>query len=372
MVVTAGPVFMSSCDMPTAASPLTDIQGLRELCATASFRPGDVLREQGQYYRSMYWLTDGLANVEFKDGSGARATSVGAGWPIGEISFLRGSPAVATVTAAEPTSALVIDNVTLALLERKQPALAVRFLRLLADIADDRTNSNMTFAGDSAGYTRGPAIDIRLCRTQGMLEAAQRLRYEVYCQELGRQSPFADYGRKVIADDLDDVGYVFVAMEAGEVIGTLRVNFPADGSLGLLEDVYGMKQSPHHPDRTSVCTKFIVKKSKRKSAAACMLICAIARHCTQNGKKELYIDCIPALLPYYKAIGFKIASESFYHRENGPSYPMVITDKYKDRWIRDFGPRQYLMLYVKAKVIKYFDALRGTTKPAAARATALP
>jgi len=368
----AVPVFMASSDKPTAASPLTDIQALRKFCATASFRPGDVLREQGQYYRSMYWLTDGSANVEFEDGSGPRATSVGAGWPIGEISFLRGSPAVATVTAAEPTSALVIDNVTLARLEREQPALAVRILQLLADIADDRTNSNMIFAEDSAAHIRGSAIDIRLCRSEGMLEAAQRLRYEVYCLELGRQSPFADHGRKVIADALDDAGYVFVAMEAGEVIGTLRVNFPADGSLGLLEDVYGMKQSSHHPDRTSVCTKFIVKRSKRKSAAACMLICAIARHCTQSGKKELYIDCIPALLPYYKAIGFKIAAESFYHRENGPSYPMVITDKYKDRWIRDFGPRQYLMLYIKAKVIKYFDALRGTAKPATAPTRALP
>ena len=119
------PVFMASSDKPTAASPLTDIEALREFCATASFRPGDVLREQGQYYRSMYWLTDGSANVEFKDGSGPRATSVGAGWPIGEISFLRGSPAVATVTAAEPTSALVIDNVTLARLEREEILLHI-------------------------------------------------------------------------------------------------------------------------------------------------------------------------------------------------------------------------------------------------------
>lgn len=365
-------VFMSSSDKPIAPSPLIEIEALREVCATASFRPGDVLREQGQYYRSMYWLTEGVAKVEFKDGSGPRTASVGAGWPIGEISFLRGSPAVATVTAAAPTNALVIDDATLARLEREQPALAVRFLRLLADIADDRTNTNMTFAGKSAAYVRGSAIDIRLCRSKDMLEAAQRLRYEVYCLELGRQSPFADHDRKVIADALDDAGYVFLAVEAGEVIGTVRVNFPADGSVGLLEDVYGMKQSPHHPARTAVCTKYIVKRSKRKSPAAWMLICASARHCTQNGKKEAYIDCIPALLPYYKAIGFKVVAESFYHRENGPSYPMMITDKYKGRWIMEFGPRQYLTLYVKAKMIKWFDAVRGTAKPVAAPTGARP
>ena len=30
----------------------------------------------------------------------------------------------------------------------------------------------------------------------------------------------------------------------------------------------------------------------------------------------------PALLPYYKALGFKIAGQKFFHPENGPSHPM--------------------------------------------------
>ncbi len=346
-----------------------DARVLRDFCETVSFEPGDVLRQQGQHYRSMYWLTEGLAKIDFgRDAAAPPAISVGAGWPIGEISFLRGSPAVATVTANVATRALVIDDTVLASLEREQPALVVRLLRVLAAIAEDRTNSNTIFGGESREYARRSTIDILLCRSEDALTAAQRLRYEVYCRDLGRKSPFADHDRKVISDALDDVGYTFLALEGGAAIGTLRVNFAADGPLGLLEDVYGMKLSPHHPAKTAVCTKFIVKKTKRKSPAAVKLMCATARHCSQNGIKELYIDCIPPLLPYYRAMGFTVVGECFYHRENGPSYPLMISDRYKDRWVKDFGALQYLEFYVKAKLIKWLDALRGSrTRAVAAR-----
>ncbi len=358
---------LSSSDLADSASPPVDTGALRQFCETKNFKPGDVLRQRGQYYRSMYWLTEGLAKVDFGDGTETRpATAVGAGWPIGEISFLRGSPAVATVTACVASQALAIDDAVLARLEREQPALAVCLLRSLADIAEDRTNSNTIFDGEPREYARHSAITVKLCRGTEMLEAAQRLRYEVYCKDLGRKSPFADHDRKTISDALDDMGYTFLAFEGGEVIGTVRVNFAGEGSLGLLEEVYGMKLSPHHPARTAVCTKFIVKKSKRKSPAAVKLICAIARHCTQKGMKELYIDCIPPLLPYYKAIGFSVAAECFYHRENGPSYPMMISDRHKDRWIKDFNARQYLGLYIKAKLIKWLDTARGSHNPALA------
>ena len=83
--------LMSSLRDPAiSASAPIDTRALRDFCETASFRPGDMLRQQGQYYRSMYWLTEGLAKVDFGSGSGAPpAITVGAGWPIGEISFLR-------------------------------------------------------------------------------------------------------------------------------------------------------------------------------------------------------------------------------------------------------------------------------------------
>jgi predicted GNAT family N-acyltransferase len=79
----------------------------------------------------------------------------------------------------------------------------------------------------------------------------------------------------------------------------------------------------HHPQATAICTKFIVKRSRRGGPAAMKLISAMVRFGLRIDVKECYIDCIPALLPYYKALGFTIIGHQFFHRENGPSFPMT-------------------------------------------------
>ncbi len=338
-----------------------DMKALGDFCAAVGFSQGDLLRVKGRHYRDMYWLTSGRVKVDFGDDADVpNVAVVDAGWPIGEIGFLLGTPAAATVTAASAVTALVIDDAALARIDREQPALAARLLRVLAGIAESRKNWNTTYAGASGDYARGGAIEIRLCRGRDMIEAAQRLRYEVSCGELGRSSPAADHDRKIISDALDAAGYTFVAIEAGEVIGTLRVNFARDGPLGALDDLYGMKRSPHHPTATAVCTRFVVRKSRRRSPAAIKLIAAVSRHCSQNGIAEVYIDCIPALLPYFKAIGFRVAGERFYHRENGPSYPMMIdVARHQARWSEELSLLQYLQLYIKAKAIRWIDGLRA-------------
>ena len=46
-------------------------------------------------------------------------------------------------------------------------------------------------------------VEVVLCRTHESLERAQKLRYDVYCKELARTSPYANSERGVIADALD-------------------------------------------------------------------------------------------------------------------------------------------------------------------------
>jgi hypothetical protein len=153
---------------------------------------------------------------------------------------------------------------------------------------------------------------------------------------------------------------VFIAVEAGETIGTLRGNASADSELGALEELYGMRRSPHHPEATSICSKFIVRKSKRGGAAGRKLIAAMVRYGLRNQIKECYIDCIPVLLPYYKALGFKITGSKFFHPENGPSHPMVLdVVKHGDALSREGGMGQYVSLIVKAQAIRLVDGLRG-------------
>jgi predicted GNAT family N-acyltransferase len=346
----------------TMSTSLIDSTLLPSFCREVRFAPGDVIRQKGQHYADMFLLTEGSVEVDRETERGGARIGVGAGSPIGEIGFLRGCPATATVTATTATGALVIDDPTLARIEREQPVLAADLLRYLAATADERTNYNLIFTSTSSGW--GKPVDVYLCRDKDMLESAQRLRYEVYCEELGRQSPYADHARRIITDDLDDRGYTFVAVEGGETVGTLRANLSTESSLGILEELYGMRRSAHHPDATAVSTKFIVKKSKRGGPTSIKLISAVVRFGLRAHVKECYMDSIPALLPYYKALGFTIAGEQFFHRENGPSHPMILdVSKHGERLSSETGVRDYLNLIVKAQAIKLFDTVRGIGQP---------
>ena len=347
--------------MQGSSLPGTDattlLQRLQPFCRQRHFRPGDVLRAAGQHYVDMYLVTIGDITVVRTDGSTARRY---AGSPIGEIGFLRGSAASATCTAATPVAVLVIDDPTMARVEHEQPGLAAELLQHLSATAEERSSIDLVIANRAGDLVRPRSVETYLCRTREMLEGAQRLRYEVYCGELGRTSPFADHERKTIGDDLDTTGWTFVAVEDGAVIGTLRGNKSDLGPLGILEELYGMKASPRHPAATAVCTKFIIKKSRRGGAVTMKLITALVRLGLTEGVRECYIDSIPALLPYYRALGFEVTAPSFFHRENGPSHPMRIDlGRHGERLSREAGVTDYLSLFLKAKTISWLDRLRG-------------
>jgi len=345
------------------AGPVTqisfDVASLQTFCQAVHFKPGEILRHKGQHYTDAYLVVDGSVAVDRKTKELPEIV-VGAGCPIGEIGFLQGAPATATVTARTETSVLVLDASTLAHLEQQQPVLAVQLLRQLAIVADERTSENLVLDSTTKAFTPGPDIRILLCQNSKMLESAQRLRYQVYCEELKRRSPFADHEKKVVADDLDKAGHTFVAVKKGETIGTGRVNIPSEGSVGVLEELYGMRASKYYPHGTAVITKFIVSKSHRGGPTSIKLIAAFARFTVRKSIKEVFIDSVPALLPYYKAIGFRPGREPFLHQENGISHPLVLDNvKYGKRLSNERSMRTYLNMIVKAKFLKLIDGMRA-------------
>ena len=63
-----------------------------------SFQPGDLLRQKGVHYRDMFLTIDGDFDVDFEaEGAKPALRLSGPGAPIGEIGFLRGTAANATV-----------------------------------------------------------------------------------------------------------------------------------------------------------------------------------------------------------------------------------------------------------------------------------
>ena len=321
---------------------------------TVSFQPGDLLRQKGVHYRDMLLTVNGDLEVDFEtEGTPSQIRISEPGTSIGEIGFLRGTAANATVRATSGGSAILIDDDVLEQLERHQPSIASQFLHRLAQVAEERTSYNLLTAAKGPAYSKSSEMEVLICRTDEMLLRAQKLRYEVYCVELGRQSPFADHARRIITDDLDRFGNTFVAIQDGEIIGTLRSNEAELGSLGILSELYGMNKSAHHPRATAVCTKFVVRKSRRGGPTAFKLIAAVVRYGLQRQVKECYIDCIPSLLPYYQAIGFVSCGRRFLHRENGPSDPLRLDlEKYGKRLTIEMGLASFAAFIIRSQFYK--------------------
>lgn len=329
---------MSAEPSPSHA-PFMDPEPLKAYCREVSFPAGAALRTKGLLSVDMYLLTDGEVEVSIERKL-APSLRIAArrGAPIGEIGFLTGVPATATVTARTDARALYIDNGAWRELERLQPDLTIELYRRLAEVADGRQSHNLLFLADEAPAEGTATAEIVLCQTPELLHAAQQIRYQIYCGELGRTSPFADAGKGIIADDLDETGHVLLALDNGVPVATLRMNMSRDGPLGLLEDLYGMAQSPYHPEGTAICTKFIVKKSHRLGQFCFRLMSTAVAMAQRYAIKHCYIDCIPELRPFYATLGFAQSGPAFLHRENGRSYPLMLDiDRYATRIARLSG-----------------------------------
>lgn len=314
---------------------------ISEFCKEVSFAAGESIKIKGWHSQEMFLLTDGEVEITLeKPGKPPQILTRQRGSPIGEISFLTGCAVTANVKARTATKALRIDDAVLARIEKERPFLAADLYRQFADVTEGRQSYNVLFFSqeDVPGKKSELPIDVRICRTELMLREAQRIRYQVYVEEMGRTSPYADSVKKTISDDLDSFGHVLLAFEGETPVGTMRLNAAKDGPLGAYEQIYGMTNSPHHPEATGICTKFIVKKSHRYGQASFKLMATSVSFGSYFKIKSSYIDCIPSLLPFYMSLGFRQSAPAFLHRENGRSIPMSLDlERYATRISRLTG-----------------------------------
>jgi Acetyltransferase (GNAT) domain len=168
---------------------------------------------------------------------------------------------------------------------------------------------------------------IRRAETRQDREAVYRLRYEVYVEEMGRtQVDAADHRTRRIVDSLDENGVLLAAFDReGNVIGTLRTNHAAQGSLGHYEHWYGMAQyaKEAHPYATTITTKLILRPEYRRTTLALRLI----THGYEEGfahSRYNFLDCIPELEGFYKKLGCIVHRPRFLHPEYGELVPLVM------------------------------------------------
>jgi CRP-like cAMP-binding protein len=93
------------------------------------FDAGTAILVEGEPNRSIYVILDGVVEVHRASICLAR---LGLGSIFGEMAFLTGEPASATVRAHTPTTALQVDHEQIAALIQQRPGFGIRFYRSIA------------------------------------------------------------------------------------------------------------------------------------------------------------------------------------------------------------------------------------------------
>lgn len=112
-----------------------DIAALEDRAETRAFEAGEVLIGEAQPIQSIFLIKAGMVEVSrMMRGRRVVLAQCGPGEIFGEIGFLDGEPATATVTALDPVSALEINRIRMSVYLRMDDKIATTFYRFLCHI----------------------------------------------------------------------------------------------------------------------------------------------------------------------------------------------------------------------------------------------
>lgn len=291
-----------------------------------TFGTGEILRRKGDFASDLLLITDGEVTCSFSDSDDVDL-SVGPGAIVGEIGFLTGHPATATLRAAVPVRALSLDPAALGRLQRDNPRDAADVLRHLAQLMKVRTEENAerpanVETGVGEGKGTGSGIRIIRCSTLDQLRVAQRLRYAIQCLENGHASADADDADGTIIDDLDRSGATFVASQGGQPAGTARVNIGDDASTRQLARLFRIRDLGIPAATCAWVTRSAIRSGHLGGALHGRLLADLCGFSRKAGATDLMLDCDPMLIGFFVTFGFSRTSEELIPSESGPSVPM--------------------------------------------------
>jgi predicted GNAT family N-acyltransferase len=155
-------------------------------------------------------------------------------------------------------------------------------------------------------------------------EAVYRLRYQIYVEEMKTKQRFADHERRVVEEAHDAYAHHFYLQAGDRLVGSLRLNVMSEGEMECQES-YGVDVLTKwfRPSEIGMLTRFLVASDYRGRAAAQMLIGKAFEYCAEKRLRCGLLDCLPHLIKYYEAIGFRRYVDSFEHEDFGYETPML-------------------------------------------------
>jgi CRP-like cAMP-binding protein len=119
--------------------PEDDVAALEQRAEMRAFEAGETLIRESEPIQSIFLIKSGTVEVSrMMRGKRVVLARCGAGEIFGEIGFLDGQPATATVTAVEPASALEINRIRMSVYLRMDDQIAKTFYRFLCRVLASR------------------------------------------------------------------------------------------------------------------------------------------------------------------------------------------------------------------------------------------
>jgi CRP-like cAMP-binding protein len=108
------------------------LRSLAKWTSTRNFNEGQVIVSEGQSGLGLYIIESGRVKVTQKTATGEREIrQMGPGESFGELALLDNSPRGATVSAAEPTTCVLLDKVQFLAELRTYPEIALSIIPVL-------------------------------------------------------------------------------------------------------------------------------------------------------------------------------------------------------------------------------------------------
>ncbi len=297
-------------------------QALINVGEDRQFAAGDVLRAKGAYASDLLLILEGHVDCILSDDE-TNALTLGPDSVVGEIGFLTGQAANATLRATDDVRALSLDAAALATLRQGAPEIAADVLRHLARLMQARVESNKEQM-DEAPPSSTSGLDIVRCSTLDQLRTAQRLRYDVQCLDHGRSSAEADHDEKLIWDEFDTTGTTFLAYQGARPVGTLRVNVGQHSDFDVLTQLYGMDQSGDGAKEWAFVSRIAIRDLPDAPDTLTQLVAAGRLALEETEAHVAFVDCPPSVIRVFEASGFVRSAPDFLHAENGISTPMKL------------------------------------------------
>jgi Cyclic nucleotide-binding domain len=156
------------------------------------------------------------------------------------------------------------------------------------------------------------------------IEAAQRLRYAVYVDELGRYRDVAGAG--LLAEPEDETGWIWCARDGDEVIATSRLSWGGHGYSARQIDQYELRLflDELEPELTGVAERYAVAPAYRGTSILDDMIESSRPFVEPHGIHVIISCCEPHLLSMYLKMGQRpYATRNINSAEAGYLIPLV-------------------------------------------------